>query len=109
MGTVAIIVIVLVVLLLVAGGAALVIARQRRHRRELAEQLGPEYERRVAETGDRKAVEAELKARKDRHDQHDLRPLDDAERDRFRGDWLQIQRQFVDDPGARSSTRTHSS
>ena len=99
MGTVVIVVIVIVVLLAVAGGAALVLARRkRRQQQELAEQFGPEYERRVAETGDRKAVEAELKARKERHDQLELRPLEPGERDRFRGDWLEIQRGFVDDP-----------
>lgn len=100
MGTIVIVVIVVVVLLLVAGVAALLMARRRRQKQqELAEQFGPEYERRVAETGDRKAVEQELKARKDRHDQHELRELDPAERDRFQSDWLTIQRQFVDDPG----------
>jgi hypothetical protein len=99
LGTVGIVVIVVVVLLVVAGVAALVVARQRQHRRQLAEQFGPEYERRVAETGDRKAVEQELKERKERHDQLELRALDPGERDRFQADWLAIQRGFVDDPG----------
>ena len=99
LGTVGIIVIVVVVLLVAAGAAALFMARQRKRRQELAEQFGPEYERRVAETGDRKAVEKELMARKERHDQHELRPLETGERDRFQADWLAIQRGFVDDPG----------
>lgn len=99
MGTVAVVIIVVVVVLVViAGIAALVLARRRRQR-ALAEEFGPEYERRVEETGDRKQAEQELRERKDRHDQHELRPLQPDERERFRGDWQQVQRGFVDDPG----------
>ena len=43
--------------------------------------------------------EQELKERKERHDQLELRALDPGERDRFQADWLAIQRGFVDDPG----------
>jgi hypothetical protein len=99
MGTVAVVIIIVVVLLVVAGVAALVLARRRRQQQQLAQEFGPEYERRVAETGDRKQAEKELRERKDRHDQHDLRPLQPDERERFRADWQQVQRGFVDDPG----------
>jgi hypothetical protein len=98
MGTVAVVIIIVVVLLAVAGVAALVLARQRRQR-QLADEFGPEYERRVNETGDRKQAEKELRERKERHDQHDIRPLQPDERERFRADWQQVQRGFVDDPG----------
>ncbi|MHC1561946.1 hypothetical protein ACR9E3_23540 [Actinomycetospora sp. C-140] len=98
MGTVAVVIVIVVVLLAVAGVAALVLARRRRQQ-ELQQEFGPEYERRVAETGDRKGAEKELRERKDRHDQHELRPLGPEERDRFHADWQQVQRGFVDDPG----------
>ncbi|WP_433784844.1 hypothetical protein ACQPX6_01060 [Actinomycetospora sp. CA-101289] len=98
MDVVVIVIVIVVVLLAVAGVAALVIARRRRQR-ELADEFGPEYERRVAETGDRKQAEKELRERKDRHDQHELRPLQPDERERFHADWQQVQRGFVDDPG----------
>jgi hypothetical protein len=98
MGTVAIVIIIVVVLLAVAGAAALVLAR-RRKQQQLAEQFGPEYERRVEETGDRKQAEQELQQRKERHDQHQLRPLQPDERERLRADWQQVQRGFVDNPG----------
>src|SRR5690349_4537725 len=98
MGSVAVVIIVVVVLLVIAGIAALVLARRRRQQ-QLEQEFGPEYERRVQETGDRKAAEKELRERKDRHDQHELRALEPAERERFQGDWQQVQRGFVDDPG----------
>ena len=98
MGTVAIVIIIVVVLLAVAGVAALVLAR-RRKQQQLVEQFGPEYERRVAETGDRKQAEQELQQRKERHDQHQLRPLQPDERERLQADWQQVQRGFVDNPG----------
>jgi hypothetical protein len=98
MDIVVIVIIIVVVLLAVAGVAALVIARRRRQR-ALSDEFGPEYERRVAETGDRRQAEKELRERKERHDQHELRPLQPDERERFRADWQQVQRGFVDDPG----------
>lgn len=98
MGSVAVVIVVVVVVLALAGVAALVLARRRRQQ-QLAEEFGPEYERRVSETGDRRQAEQELRERKDRHDQHQLRTLEPAERERFQGDWQQVQRGFVDDPG----------
>ncbi|MEJ2863260.1 hypothetical protein [Actinomycetospora flava] len=98
MGTVAVVIVIVVVLLVVAGIAALVLSRRRRQQ-ELQQEFGPEYERRVSETGDRKEAERELRQRKERHDQHQLRDLQPDERQRFHADWQQVQRGFVDDPG----------
>lgn len=98
MGSVAVVIVVVVVVLALAGVAAVVLARRRRQR-ALADEFGPEYERRVVETGDRGEAEKELRERKDRHDQHDLRALEPGERERFQADWQQVQRGFVDDPG----------
>lgn len=44
-------------------------------------------------------AEKELAERRKRHQQLDLRPLDPATAERFRGDWKRIQGEFVDDPG----------
>lgn len=99
--TIAIVVIVVVVVIvlaaLVVGGLA--IARRRRTR-ALREQFGPEYDRVLAESGDRKEAEATLTRRRERHDELELRPLDHGARERYRGEWQQVQRSFVDDPGA---------
>jgi type I site-specific restriction endonuclease len=80
----------LVVLALVAG-------RQRRSRR-LREQFGPEYDRTVAEAGDRKEAESVLQERTARRQQLDIVPLDPADRVRYLESWRQTQARFVDEP-----------
>jgi hypothetical protein len=93
--TTVIVLIVVVVLLVIALGFAM-LRRQRSER--LQEHFGPEYERRVAETGDRRTAEAELTEREKRRKQLDIRDLQSEERGRFRQSWNEIQSGFVDDP-----------
>jgi hypothetical protein len=95
--TAVIIVIVVVVVLALAGGG-LALARRRRSE-QLQEQFGPEYDRAVERSGSKNEAERELADRRKRHAELDLRPLDPQTRERFRGDWKQIQGEFVDDPG----------
>jgi hypothetical protein len=95
--TAVVVVIVVVVILLLAGGG-LALARRRRSA-ELQHEFGPEYDRVLDQSGSKGEAEKELDERRKRHSQLDLRPLEPATRDRFRGDWQQIQGEFVDDPG----------
>ena len=95
--TAVIIVIVVVVVLLLAGGG-LVLARRKRSE-QLQDQFGPEYERAVEKSDSKNEAERELAERRKRHSELDLRPLDPQTRERFRGDWKQVQGEFVDDPG----------
>jgi hypothetical protein len=95
--TALIIVIVVVVVLLLAGGG-LVLARRKRSE-QLQESFGPEYDRVLDRSGSKSEAEAELAERRKRHRQLELRSLDPQTRERFRGDWKQIQGEFVDDPG----------
>lgn len=96
MTTVVIVVVVVIVLALLAvAGAA--IARRRRSQ-QLRQQFGPEYDEVLARSGNRKEAEQTLQQRRERHDELHLRSLDPATRDRFRDDWVQVQRSFVDDP-----------
>jgi hypothetical protein len=95
--TVLIVVIVVVVVLLLAGGG-LVLARRKRSE-QLQESFGPEYDRVLDRSGSKNEAEAELADRRKRHQQLELRSLDPQTRERFRGDWKQIQGEFVDDPG----------
>ena len=60
---------------------ALLLSRQRRSRK-LREQFGPEYDRTVAEAGDRKEAEARLQERTERRQQLDIVPLDPTDRTR---------------------------
>jgi len=90
-------VVVIVLILLVAVVLGVVLARRRKST-QLQEHFGPEYERTVSASGDRKAAEAELAERRQRREEFDVRDLDPDERDRFRTSWNEIQRGFVDDP-----------
>ncbi len=80
----------LVVLALFAG--------RRRRSRKLREQFGPEYDRTVAEAGDRKEAESRLQERTERRQRLDIVPLDQADRDRYVEAWRQTQARFVDEP-----------
>src|SRR3954452_9623646 len=73
-------------------------AQQSRSRR-LRARFGPEYDRRVKETNDRRVVERELTEREKRHAQYKLRPLSEAEQGRYAEQWTVLQEQFVDRPG----------
>jgi hypothetical protein len=64
----------------------------------LRKRFGPEYDRTVFESESRTVAERELRARERRHDELQLRPLDDATRDRFAQRWRVVQAQFVTDP-----------
>lgn len=83
---------VIVLALLVAAGL-----RERRSHR-LRERFGPEYERAVEETGDRRQAERLLQERMHRREELPVRDLDPAARDRYVERWRVIQTQFVDDP-----------
>src|SRR6185503_12229090 len=93
-----VIVIVAIVLIALIVGA-LILARQRRSQ-QLQEGFGPEYERTVQERGgDRREAEAELRERRQRRDQFEIRELEPAARDRYADRWRSAQRRFVDQPG----------
>lgn len=97
MSTGAIIVLVIVVVLVLAAGAWFV-AQQSRSRR-LRARFGPEYDRRIEESADRRVVERDLAEREKRHARYKLRTLSDAERARYAAQWTVLQEQFVDQPG----------
>lgn len=86
------------VVLAVLGVVAWAVARQRR-REALRSRFGPEYDRMVAETGDRKAAEARLGEVAERRDRLEIADLDAATRARFDEQWDAVQARFVDEPG----------
>ena len=93
-GTVVVLIILVLLVVVVLG----VVLSRRRRSSQLQEHFGPEYERSVSATGDRRAAEAELAERRQRREEFDVRDLRPEERDRFRDSWNEIQRGFVDDP-----------
>lgn len=92
------IVIVVIVVLVGAAGAFLLTRRQRSQK--LQEQFGPEYERAVAERGDRRSAEADLADRERHRETFRTRELEPAARERYAAAWRDIQTRFVDTPGA---------
>jgi hypothetical protein len=91
----------LIVVLALALVAALGwILYDRRRSEALKSRFGPEYRRVVDEADDRRAAESELAARQRRVDKLDIRPLPEAERDRYSAEWKTVQAHFVDEPAA---------
>lgn len=94
-----VLVLIIVVVVLLVAVIAIGIPFMRRQRSEhLREQFGPEYERSLSQTGDRKAAEKDLRERQQRHSSLEIRVLRPEERDRFQESWNSVQRSFVDDP-----------
>ena len=87
--------IVIVLAVLVAAGIALAL---RTRTKRLRSQFGAEYDRTVAETGNRLKAEAELERVEKRVRRYSLRALSSADRDRFEQSWRAVQADFVDDP-----------
>ena len=92
------ILIAVVVVVIVVGMIAMSASRKRRTR-GLQEGFGPEYDRTVETTGDRKAAERDLEERRERREQLDIRELAPAARERYAGEWRDVQVRFVDNPG----------
>jgi hypothetical protein len=90
-------VLIVVVALVVVAGVAFAALRTRRSR-ALQERFGPEYDRVAADAPSRRDAETELRDREKRRDELDIRPLDPADRDRYRVRWQDLQARFVDDP-----------
>jgi hypothetical protein len=70
----------------------------RRRSRRLQETFGPEYGRTVAQRGDRRAAESELREREQVRERLEIRPLSERQRERYGSEWEQVQSDFVDNP-----------
>jgi len=90
--------IIVFVLLLVVGAVLVAVGLVASRRRALRNRFGPEYDRVVESTEDRRAAERELRERERRHAELELRPLDPASRERYSASWEEIQVRFVDAP-----------
>jgi hypothetical protein len=77
-----------------------IVARIVSHRRSAAlrEHFGPEYERALAQHGDRTRAEKELMARRKRLKKLEIEPLSSEQCERFGSAWSGVQQRFIDDP-----------
>jgi FtsZ-interacting cell division protein ZipA len=73
-------------------------ATRARRTRSLQDRFGREYDRTVEHLGDKGEAEWELREREKRHEQLDLRPLSQEQRDAYVAQWQTTQGRFVDDP-----------
>lgn len=90
-------VIVIAIAVLVAGG--LRAAAQRRQRTEaLRRTFGPEYDRAVQGADNRRDAERELRQRRARHAELEIRPLAPERREHYQARWQGVQSHFVDAP-----------
>jgi hypothetical protein len=96
MGTV--ITIVIIAVILIAAGVA-AYAWQRRRSDQLQQRFGPEYERTVEESDDRRTAERELRQREQRRAKLDVQPLSTSSAEGYRQEWNALQQGFVDEPG----------
>lgn len=92
--------IIFVIALLVMAALAYRMHRNREQRRSraLREHFGPEYERALADHGDRRRAERELMQRQKRREALNIRLLSREECERFGARWAEVQQHFVDEP-----------
>ncbi len=95
MSTIAYVVIAVVVVLAVIA-AVLIVSRRRSDR--LQGTFGPEYDRTVRQTGDRRQAERELAGRVQRRKQLMVVPLPEPARQQYILRWQRVQAAFVDAP-----------
>ena len=86
-----------IVAVVVLAAIGLFVARWRRTQ-HLRHHFGPEYNRTIADVGNRRAAESELARSEERIKNLEIRPLSVSDKQRFRDQWVQCQAQFVDDP-----------
>jgi hypothetical protein len=89
---------IIVAVIVVVVGAIVVFYLQRRRTEKLRQHFGPEYDRAVAEGGDRRRAEARLEERTERVKKFHLRPLIAEDRTRYTEQWDRVQAHFVDAP-----------
>lgn len=66
--------------------------------RRLKSRFGPEYQRTVEESGNRRAAEERLRRREERVRSYAIHPLSPEQRARYVAAWRTLQAEFVDDP-----------
>jgi hypothetical protein len=92
-------VVLFLVVLVIVLAAVGIFAFMRQRRRQLQDRFGPEYERSVDTSGDRREAERSLRDKAARRDELDIRPLGQEAIARYGDEWSLVQARFVDEPG----------
>ena len=89
---------VVIAIVVVAVVALVAVGARNRRTAMLRDRFGPEYDRAIENSDDRRAAEADLLGRERQRAQFDVRPLPEADRLRFANEWRDLQERFVDEP-----------
>src|SRR5579871_1575942 len=89
---------VILIIVIVAIAVALTMAWKVKRTRTLRSRFGPEYDYVLEQRGNSTRAERELENRAKRVEKFNIRPLTQAECDRFTSAWRLTQERFVDDP-----------
>jgi hypothetical protein len=89
---------VVVAIVVIAVVALVAVMARNRRTAMLRDRFGPEYDRALASSEDKRAAEAELLERQKQRAQFDVKPLPEADRLRFAGEWRELQERFLDEP-----------
>jgi len=89
---------IVIAIIVILVGALVAFYLRRRRTEKLRARFGPEYERSIAESGDRRRAEVQLEKRTERVEKFHLRPLTPEDRARFTQEWDRVQAHFVDAP-----------
>jgi FtsZ-interacting cell division protein ZipA len=89
---------IVIVIVVVAVVALVAVGARKRRTALLRDRFGPEYDRMVENSDDRRAAEAGLRDRERQRAQFDVEPLPEADRVRFAAEWRDLQERFVDQP-----------
>jgi hypothetical protein len=89
---------VVIAIVVVAVVALVAVGARNRRTAKLRDRFGPEYDRAIENSDDRRAAEADLLGRERQRAQFDVRPLPEADRLRFANEWRDLQERFVDEP-----------
>jgi hypothetical protein len=89
---------VVIAIVVVVAIALVAVGVRKRKTAMLRARFGPEYDRAVENRGDQRAAEADLRSREKQRAQFDVKPLPEATRLQFAGEWRDVQEHFVDQP-----------
>ena len=89
---------IIIAVIVVVVGAVVAFYLKQRRTQNLRQHFGPEYDRAVAEGGDRSKAEAKLLERTERVKKFNLRPLTLEDKTRYTEQWDRVQAHFVDAP-----------
>jgi FtsZ-interacting cell division protein ZipA len=91
---------IVIIVVVVAIVVAAVMAARRRRTMALRERFGTEYDRALDARDGQRAAEADLRGRERERGRLDIKPLSEASRAHYAGEWRVAQQSFVDQPEA---------